>query len=104
MERTHGSGVDVCLPAAAFLLLAVTVLLTYAGDALEAFRGSSLAYVGWTMLAVSGVAGVVVCSRSGHGAVVAVRNVAFLCGVVLIGFAVGLALYADSMFTWWPPA
>lgn len=93
---------DAALPIVALTILVVTALLTYVGGVLESFRGSSFVYLGWALLAVCLVAGLAVLCGASRPAVVMLRNAAFVGGVVVIGFAIGLAVYADRMFAWFP--
>ncbi len=100
MVRISRSLADVWLPTVALPVLATTAILTYLGGALDTFRGSSLAYLAWALLGVSGALGMAVFSGVRRPAMLLLRNIAFAAGIALIGFAIGLAVYANGMFAW----
>ena len=100
MSMRTRNPIDVWLPVVALFIIAATALLTYVGSVLSSFRGSSLAYLGWALLGLSIVISVAVLAGASRRSAVILRNVVFMGGVVVMGLAVGLAVYTNNMFAW----
>ena len=100
MPVRRRTALDGWLPALALVMMGVTLLLTYASDLLASFRGSSLAYLGWALLALSALAGVTVLSGSVARWRLVLRNASFVGGMLVMALAIVLAVWAAHMFPW----
>jgi hypothetical protein len=82
--------------------IVVTMALTYVEGVWVHFRGSSLVYSAWVLLAVSILCGTYRLRGNRSRACAALRTITFVLGLVSLGFALYLNAYAVQMLDWWP--
>ena len=95
-ERRDWSAVILVVSVVA---LAVMFTLTYTTEYFEVFRGSWLVIFGWSLLTAAAVIALLTRRGMAPGLVIA-RNVVFTLGVIVVAASVGLAVWANNLFSW----
>jgi hypothetical protein len=93
---------DLWALIAALVVLVATIIIAYSTDLLSGFRGSSLVYFGWALLATSAVLCGFLLTRGRGARQVVWRNVTLILGLAIVAFAAVVNVWLDRTMRVWP--
>jgi len=93
------SGWNAAVLFISLAVLAATLVLTYATEYFASFQGSWLVVLAWFLLAAAALTALAI-KRTGTHRLHVPRNVTFVLGIAVILISMGLAIWANNMFSW----
>ncbi len=93
------SGRNVAVLIISLTVLAATLVLTYSTEYFACFHGSWLVILGWFLLAAAALTALAI-KRAKTRKPLVLRNVTFVLGIAVVLISIGLAIWANNMFSW----